>query len=170
MPGSIRRYIARVDEGGRLVIIKSDGTPITMEELAWFNQTVSRQLRVDLATGSKGTTEDEILYGPDIVAGTNRAGETVVVHPLLHSLKSKILLRGWRFASLSQLLGRRPSAVSQWLRGENEPRFKDVVALFGLLGYKFIPIPLEIASQIGEQVDAAEERLANDMRRHSMGE
>lgn len=169
MTGSIRRYISAVDPGGRVVIIKSDGTPFTESQKKWIDAAVTKALRAELAAGMHGTYPDEVLDSEDTLVRVKPDGERVHVHPLMIRLKQIIKLRGWAYAQLSQFVGRSKSLVSRYIRGEMDPHLKDAAALFGLLGYRLVAAPLDVLDEVNEVIARKEEEIAKALHVHSMG-
>lgn len=156
----VRRFISTIDAGGRLVIVKSDGTSISRDEKLWFDQTITAQLRTDLAMAAKGYIQHAVLY-EDTPQG---------LHPMIEVLKGCAERSDMRLTVMSKLIGKRKTAASEIFRGHVSPFFKDVYALFGMLGYRLMPVPWKHADEVQRMFD--EDVLAVRRRRsvESMGD
>ena len=158
-----RTYISTRDLGGRLVIVRSDGQVITPDEKAWFDKAVTDKIRSEKLIAAKSAA---VPMSMDEDEADN------LVHPMLITLRSKVNDRGFdrRMGELSALIGRRKTALSEWLRGLAKPYFVDVYALFGLLGYRLVAVPMEILDTVLDQVQTAETETRAKDRIDSMGD
>lgn len=154
------RYLTGLREG-RLIVYRSDGKDITEEEREWFRLNMSAQLRTDALMEGSGNSIDAVMAEPDRDEGVRpRTDKSVPIHPLINRAKGIILKRGWRLAAVSTLLGRRPAAVSTWFRGQATPSMQDTFALFGLAGYKLVPVPIgECLAEVEAMVRVSEEEM-----------
>ena len=169
MTGSIRRYISGIDPGGRMYIIKSDGTAFTQGQKKFIDAAVTRALRAELAAGMHGTYPDEVIETDDNFVREDKHGNKIYVHPLMVSLRRIIRMRGWSYASLSEAIGRNKSLISRYVRGDNEPNLKDAAALFGTLGYRLAAVPIDMLGEVNEMVARYEEEQAKALMQYSMG-
>jgi len=155
---TMRTYLSRVDEAGRLVIFRHDGVPITKEEQDWFAQTVTVQLRTDNMTATH--QHDTVSLDQPVLSGRNRkTGEEVLVHPLIHELQALIQARGWRLAAVSRALGFRNSALSEWMRGMFRPNLANAAAAFGAAGYRLVPVSFRIEEDVRKMCVADEQEI-----------
>ncbi len=152
----VRKYISSIDLGGRLVIIKSDGEVMSEEDLAWFNETVTRQLRND-------KVDEALRRKPNYKIPKGQ------IHPLLNKLGVLIAKHGFNMTVLSEGLRKRRTAVSEWLRGTAKPQLEEAAALFGLVGYSLVPVPNTILAEINTVVQAEERRIELKLLEQSMG-
>lgn len=152
-----RRYLSRLDEGGRLVIIRSDAKPMEPKEKTWLDYVITKALRNSAMLASKGVPPDEDHLQPGNL------------HPSIERLKALISEGGYQLGLLSTSLGRRPKALSEWLRGVSKPCHTDVYALFGVLGYRQVGVPLEVLGEVQAILDAHEERKREMLYQESMG-
>lgn len=155
---TIRTYLSRIDEAGRLVIFRHDGVPITKDEQDWFAKTVTVQLRTDniqVARPGHAKPLDELI----LVGQSRKTGEDIQVHPLIHELQALVQVRGWRMSVLSRALGYRKTALSEWMRGLFRPTLAAVAAAYGAVGYHLVPVPFKIEANVREQAATEEQRI-----------
>jgi hypothetical protein len=162
--GTLPTYLLTHTDEQRLVIFRTDGADITDKEAEWFRQSITAALRTEALMKTAGTNLNAVLNEPDVSEGTSpRTGATVGVHPLVNQIKRIIKRNRWSLAKVSRLLGKGDAAVSTWFRGQAQPTLKDVYGLFGMAGYKLMPIPLEIVNRVETYIAHAEaERLKAD--------
>lgn len=167
---SLPTYLTTLREG-RLVVYRTDGVDMTETEREWFRSNMTVQLRTDKLMQNAGKQLEAALAEPDIEEGAHaKTGKVVRVHPLLNQAKRIITRRGWRLAAVSEMLGRRSAAVSTWFRGQATPSMQDLYALFGLAGYKLVPVPLgECLTEVESMVRIAEEMLQDEVEHDSVG-
>lgn len=153
-------YLLTHTDEQRVVIFRTDGAEITDTEAQWFRDTLTAALRTKHLAEVANFNINAALAEPDVAEGTSpRTGSIIPVHPLINQVKATIKKRGWSLAAISRLLGKGDAAVSTWFRGQAQPAMKDVYALFGLAGYKLMPIPLQIVKDVEASVAMAEEVL-----------
>ncbi len=152
-----RKYMSRIDDAGRLVIIRSDGEPLTTADKEWFDETVTYTLRNQAVMQARGYTPDKESTQPGNL------------HPSIEKLKQLINERGIQLRLLSSGLGRRPGALAEWLRGVTKPYHVDVYALFGILGYRQVAVPLEAMHEVMPIVEQYERAEQEELNRLSMG-
>lgn len=153
---TLPKYLLKLNDR-RAVIFRTDGEDITTAEADWFRSHITAALRTEALMESAQQNMNAALDEPDTTEGTSpRTGSTIPVHPLVNHIKSIIKRNGWSLAKVSRLLGKGDAAVSTWLRGQAQPSMKDVYGLFGLAGYKLVPVPLEMVADVVASVGMAE--------------
>lgn len=153
-----RRYLSSLDAGGRMVIIKSDGSPIATDEKQVIDKAVTRWIRNESLRIGRGLPDDAEFLLPG------------KMHPTIELLKKIINEREYELTMLSNLLGRRAKAVSEWLREVSKPYHTEVWSLFRLLGYRQMAIPESAVAEVEELIRQHEKDLQDFDAEHSMGE
>jgi lambda repressor-like predicted transcriptional regulator len=168
--GTLPTYLLTHTDEQRLVIFRTDGADITDEEADWFRNSITAALRTEALMKTAGTNMNAVLAEPDVTEGTSpRTGAVVGVHPLVNRIKRIIKSNGWSLAKVSRLLGKGDAAVSTWFRGQAQPTLKDVYGLFGMAGYKLMPVPLELVEDVEASVAMAEEKRLEDNEENALG-
>lgn len=167
---TLPKYLLTHTDEQRIVIFRTDGANITDHEADWFRATVTQAMRTKHLMENAKASLDAALAEPDVTEGVSpKTGSRVVVHPLVNTLKAIIKDRGWSLARISQMLGKGDAAMSTWFRGMARPSMQDVYASFGLAGYRLMPVPIQISSEVMELVKKAEHDNAQEDIKNSLG-
>lgn len=156
MGTNARKYLSRVDEGGRIVILRSDGEPFTASDKSWFDEVITRALRQSATFETDGGTGSEASDNGD--------------HPTMLRLRAILSKQTFSYASLSVMMGKRKTALSEWLRGTSKPLYHEVYRLFSMLGYRLHPIPTEIEADVIDLVALAERLRTAKLAELNMGD
>lgn len=148
---SARKYITAIHEG-RLLVTRGDGLPMTPDEKKWIDATLTRQMRVDKMVASSGYLED------NAVLESLQPKAKVAIHPIIEQMRGIIRRRGYSMAALSRLMGGRDNRLSEWLRGQMKPYLKDVYYVYGLMGYRLMPVPIDSLDDVLPIVNKYEQR------------
>ncbi len=167
---TLPRYLLTHTDEQRIVIFRTDGADITDAEADWFRTTMTQAIRTKHLMENANANLDAALAEPDVAEGTSpRTGARVIVHPLVNTLKNMIKQRGWALSRISQMLGKGDQAMSTWFRGMARPSMQDVYASFGLLGYRLMPVPIQISKEVLDLVKQAEHDNAQEDIKNSLG-
>ena len=164
------KYMTRLIDG-QVRIFRSDGQTMSEDDAKWVRKVLTAQVRAEALAISAGKRIDAALDEPDVDEGlSSRTGSRIIVHPLIHKMKQIIKANGWPLAVVSRLLGKSDAAVSTWLRGQATPSMTDLFALYGLAGYKLIPVPLAAVQEAQALVLKCETEQAQVDQADSVGE
>lgn len=151
MGNKARKFLSRVDEGGRIVVLRSDGMPFNAEDKKWFDAIVTRALR-----------QDNLIQRDLELAESD-------VHPTMLKLRSILNKQSFTYGSLSVIMGKRKSAISEWLRGNSFPFYHEAYRLFSMLGYRLHPVPTEVEAEVLDLIKQGEQQREDKMAQINMG-
>lgn len=153
------KYGFHLTEDGVLRIVKTDGSPITPEDVEWYKSTVRDKLRADtLAMTANHIRSAQLNEQPVPVEGVTRGGVRFEVDPAIVELERIRDAQGHTKASVAKaMFVGNTSQLTDWVRGASRPHMFNLRAWAAVLGRTIMLVPSSLAPSVRQVITEWEE-------------
>jgi hypothetical protein len=140
----VAKYLVRLDPGGRIVVIKSDGAECTPEERQWVHDAIVARLR----SVHLHPHETQGIITGEGRRGITRGGVSFEIDPMVDELEQRRADLGLHKTTVAALSGIALHRIYDWLSGKSRPHLSDIRELGAVLNLVPVLIPAGILRNV----------------------
>lgn len=146
-------FAFHLSEEGVVRVVRTDGAPITEEELEFLRDNTREGLRVAALAKSvthvKSYAEAELPRGTE---GKTRGGVRFDIDPLIHELDAIRERRKLSATAVAKAMFTQRQYMYDWVRGKSRPHLETVRTWAAALGRMLMIVPLDLVPKVREMI------------------